>query len=798
MLFVTINIIAAPYNGKVMQFKQPDGSLVDVKLFGTEYYMRAESIDGYTLIRDSKTNWICYAKLSENKTELVSTGIKYLGNNNNLILIKHIDITAKAREEIILKNKKSAGISFENDLKNKTLVHQVIGNIKGLCIVVDFSDEPAVLPISEFDNFCNDLNYTNYGNNGSLRKFYSDISGGLVDYQNVVYGYFRAPLTFAQYEQLPMGDGAQQILAFTLNKIDSLGFDFSTLSVNTDGSIEAINLMYTGVAQTWSQGMWYHQGNYSGFYADGVHSGAYNTSPANSPLEIATVAHENGHMIGKWPDTYKYDGSEDGIGSFDLMCSMGDYFNPVPPNPHFWTNAGWGKVVDVTNYNGINNDTANTLTCYKYKNLNDTNEFFLLENFRQISRYASVPDEGLTIWHIDRSGDNQTTHHEVYLEHANNDIANHYDACFHLGSNIEFGAASIPNSDYYNGNPSGLRVWEIGNTGNIMTYKLGAGQAAPTFSLQYVNISNDNNANGFIEAGESADVNVNASNFGQLNSGNATVTCSAIGANAGFVTINNPVVNAGIINVSQTIPLAFNITISSLTPIGTVIDLKFIISDGTYSTYITKSIVVGVQILITNQQISTCSAMFYDDGGNFSIYNNSMNYVTTMLPATVNNKIKVEFLSYDVEYEPGCGYDYLNIYDGNSTSSPLIGMYCGTNSPGIITSTDATGALTFSFHSDDFVTGNGWEAIISCVNLNITDNNNQNNNVQIYPNPTTGIINLQSDEKYTNVSVIDVYGREAIVSLKRNVIDISSLPNGIYFLKVKTNSNVFTNKIIKE
>jgi len=805
MLFVSINIIAAPYNGKILQFKQPDGSFVDLKLFGTEFYMRAEGLDGYTLIRDAKTNWICYAKLSENNNELISTGIIYKGKKDNGLTLrndlnfpKHIDISNKSRAEIIAKNKKSVNLNEQLVLKNKTLVHHVIGNIKGLCIVVDFSDEQAVLPITEFDNFCNDLNYINFGNNGSLRKFYSDISGGLVDYQNVVYGYYRAPLTFAEYEQMPMGVGARQILELALNWIESTGFDFSTLTTNPDGSIEAINLMYTGVAQTWSQGMWYHQGYYGGFYADGVHSGAYNTSPANSPLELATVAHENGHMIGKWPDTYKYDGSDDGIGSFDLMCWMGDYYNPVPPNPHFWTNAGWGKVVDLTNYNGINNDTANTLTCYKYKNLNDTNEFFLIENFRQISRYASVPDEGLTIWHIDRSGDNQTSHNEVYLEHANNDITNHYDACFHFGLNVEFGETTTPNSNFYNGNPSGLRIWDIGNSGNIMTYKLGAGQAAPTFNLQYVNIANDNNANGFLEASESADVNVNASNFGQINSGNATVTCSAIGANAGFVTVNNPVANAGIINVSQTIPLAFNITISSLTSIGTVIDLKFLISDGTYSTYITKSIVIGVQILMTNQQVSTCSAMFYDDGGNFAIYNNSMNFVTTLLPASANNKIKVEFLSYDVEYEPSCGYDYLNIYDGNSTSSPLIGMYCGTNSPGIITSTDATGALTFSFHSDDFVTGNGWEAIVSCVNINEVKENENNNNVQIYPNPTSGIINLQVNENFTNISVTDVFGREVYKTINKNLIDISFLSNGIYFLKIKTNNEVLINKIVKK
>ena len=41
--------MASPFNGKIVLFKQADGSSVDVKLFGTEYYMRAEGLDGFTL-----------------------------------------------------------------------------------------------------------------------------------------------------------------------------------------------------------------------------------------------------------------------------------------------------------------------------------------------------------------------------------------------------------------------------------------------------------------------------------------------------------------------------------------------------------------------------------------------------------------------------------------------------------------------------------------------------------------------------------------------------------------------------
>lgn len=807
LLFALSTLLqAAPYHGQIKSFKQPDGTTVDVKLFGTEYYMRAEGLDGYTLIRDKTTNWICYATLSSDESELISTGIIYRGKkddiltyNKSLSISKHIDISKKSMDKTILANQKILGVNQQQD-NAKTAYHPVIGNIKGLCIVVDFSDEVGTLPMSEFTDFCNNLTYSNNGNNGSLRKFYSDISGGLLDYQNVVYGYFRAPKTFAQYEAMPYAEGAQEILGLALNWIESTGFDFSTLTTNPDGSIEAINLMYTGEAQNWSQGMWWHQGNYPYFSADGVSSGAYNCSPANDPLSLGTVCHENGHMIGKWPDTYKYNGDTgpDGIGDFDLMCYGGSSFNPVPPNPHFWSNAGWGKLVDVTFYNGLNSDTANTFTCYKYINQNDTNEFFLIENRRQTGRSASIPDEGLTIWHIDRMGDNQTTHHEVYLTHANNDINNHNDACFHSGFNTDYGLATTPNSAFFNGNPSGLRVWNIGPINNIMTYKLGAGQAAPTFNLSYINISDDNNANGFIEPGESGNININASNFGQLNSATATITCTAIGANTSYITINTPTFNAGVINISQTIPTNFNVTISPATPLGTQITLKFLISDGTYSTYITKVFIAGYQVIMSDQQVTTCSAIFYDNGGAFSNYTNITDYTITFHPQSSSQKIRVNFSAFDMEDFTNCGYDYLKVYNGLSTASTLIGTYCGTNSPGIVNSTDASGALTFDFHADEGVTGTGWSALITCTGASDIESISNDHPFEIFPNPSSGTFNLNMNFDYSEISLTNVIGEEVFKTTNQNVdqINLSDQPNGIYFLKIKTSQEVLTNKII--
>ncbi|MBK6987857.1 MAG: M6 family metalloprotease domain-containing protein [Bacteroidetes bacterium] len=817
----SVAIMASPFNGKIVPFKQADGSSVDVKLFGTEYYMRAEGLDGFTLIRDNSSNNIVYAKLSDDGTELLSTGIIYTGTKSNVItpvvvsqFAKHQDITSKARLAIIEKNKQALsgnekGI-FERNSKGSsgsnqtdgTPINPVSGNITGLCIVVDFSDEPGTLPMSEFEDFCNDLTYSNFSNNGSLRTYYSDISGGLVDYQNVVYGYYRAPLTFADYDAMGYAVGAQEILGLALEWIDSLGFDFSTLSTNPDNSIKAINLMYTGNPPVWAQGMWHHKGNYNGFSADGVHSNDYNCSPANSPLELAVVAHENGHMIGQWPDTYKYNSSTgpDGIGSFDLMCWYGNSFNPTPPNPLFKNNCGWNTMIDVTNYNGIINDTANSLTCYRYNNMNDTNEFYVLENRMMTDRSLYIDDEGLTIWHINRNGDNQSFDHEVYLVHAGNDNQDHSTACFNLTFNNEFSETTTPNSNFYNGDPSGLRVWDIGNESTIIEYKLGTGAPGPSLHLAYNSLSGDDNANGFLEPGESANVDLTSTNNGQLSSAVATLSCVAIGANASLVTVNTNPINVGVINVSQLINSTFNITVDPTLTAGQSITLRFTLSDGTDSTYITKTILIGVIDLMNDVDLTTCSAVFLDQGG-ASNYSDNTDFTKTIAPLTSGQFITADFQSFDVEDEINCGYDYLQIHNGPTAFTTLIGTYCGTNSPGAVTSTHSTGTLTFEFHSDGGATAAGWLAMITCSGPTGINSANQLNTVEIYPNPSKGLFNirLNSNEKVT-VTVTDMLGKIIATRVNTNqsnfALDLSEYSNGTYFLKFQSDLGTRTERIV--
>ena len=103
---------------------------------------------------------------------------------------------------------------------------------------------------------------------------------------------------------------------------------------------------------------------------------------------------------------------------------------------------------------------------------------------------------------------------------------------------------------------------------------------------------------------------------------------------------------------------------------------------------------------------------FYDNGGPTGEYSNSVNYTHYFASEDATTPISIRFLSGAGE---GC-CDYLTIYNGPNTSSPVLLSGSGGNLNSIagrtFTSTGST--LTVSFHSDGSVVGAGWSAVVYC------------------------------------------------------------------------------------
>jgi hypothetical protein len=189
--------------------------------------------------------------------------------------------------------------------------------------------------------------------------------------------------------------------------------------------------------------------------------------------------------------------------------------------------------------------------------------------------------------------------------------------------------------------------------------------------------------------------------------------------------------------------------------------------------------------------------IFTDSGGNSNQYSDMENWTRVMLPDNPSNKIKVVFNNFDLENN----YDYLYIYNGDSTNASLmttIGL-TGSVTPPNFESTATNGALTFKFVSDPYLTGNGWNANISCIALGLQ--NNDFIDFSYYPNPITDVLTFKSNNEIQKISIFSLEGKllESLTNnINLNTINMAAYAKGIYVLKTTILDKTFTIKVIKE
>ena len=216
---------------------------------------------------------------------------------------------------------------------------------------------------------------------------------------------------------------------------------------------------------------------------------------------------------------------------------------------------------------------------------------------------------------------------------------------------------------------------------------------------------------------------------------------------------------------------------------------------------------LGPSFTTPNCQYSdfNCSGTFDDTGGPTNPYSGNENY-TYMIGPTNALTVTISFTSFNLE----TNFDSLFIYDGASAASPLIGSYTGTNSPGIITSTDT--AITLRFISDPFVNNSGFTSTWNCTQLS-TGVLEQTNSfaLNVFPNPFSDDLQVNytiTEKTEISLTLVDVLGREILLLVEKNQlagqhqleIDVSKLQlsKGLYFLRLSANEKRAIVKIIRE
>ena len=375
------------------------------------------------------------------------------------------------------------------------------GKIYSLTLLVDFSDKPAPVTVSEVEDWLNKEGFNRDGCNGSVRDYYLDVSNGQLDLTNEVYGWYRAKHPKSWYENLQGYTGSDSLMKEVFNYFDPL-VDFSRYDNDKDGTTEAINIVYAGAGETWGQGLWPHSG-WSNERRDGVKLTHHQMTDMPGKFSIYVFVHESGHMIFGWPDLYWY-------GDYCTMGNRANDLNPVAINDFYRADQGWIPFVDVTSEDVSFETTKPGEVCYRYKNPARLDKEGLVWSYvRNTGRNKVLKGSGLLMQHYDFSIEGNSASNKLGLRivHASaagkssDDVADQWpnpgstaNTFFKSGTYSEFSDDKYPAIRWYNGSKTGLKITDIGTPGETLTFCIGGNCTAQESSSSTGMVSSSSSA----------------------------------------------------------------------------------------------------------------------------------------------------------------------------------------------------------------------------------------------------------------------------------------------------------------
>jgi immune inhibitor A len=374
------------------------------------------------------------------------------------------------------------------------------GEVRVIIVLVDFSDAPMTRSTDQFRDL-----FFSIGKipTGSVREYYTEVSGGLVTISGEVVGPYRLPRTLATYAGGGSGtDNAApnaRTMARDAAQLANPDVDFGPFDNDGNGFVDAFIVIHAGPgAEETGSGnhIWSHKWVLSGgaFNADSTKIYAYLTVPED--CRIGVCAHELGHLLFGWPDLYDTDGSSEGLGNWCLMAGGSWNGNgDVPAHPSAWCKVGQGWVtVDNRSSNGSLSmkDVKTSRTVYRLwqDGKTDGGEYFLMEHRRRTGYDRDLPGQGLLVYHIDETidGNENEDHPKVKLLEADDQLHLHSganrgddgDPYPGRSRNTTIDNASSPSSKAYSGLDT--RVAVTGITATSTSIRANIRVTAPTAS----------------------------------------------------------------------------------------------------------------------------------------------------------------------------------------------------------------------------------------------------------------------------------------------------------------------------
>ncbi len=497
-------------------FTQPDGTEFEVVGTGNQFEAVFETPAGYTVAKNPTTGFYHYASLSADAARLEPSGEVVTSQPVETGRRRHLRTTSAAtrararaaradgvrpRWEVRRQQQVARSAAAGAFLADAPLPAVPSGDVRGLCLLIRFPDVAESITRQQVDDFCNLPGYSGFGNNGSVRDYFVAVSEDRLRYTNVVTAYHTAAHSRSHYTDpaIPYGQRAQELIHEALAGLAAAGFDFSSLTVDSAGNVYALNVFYAGTrVNNWSEGLWPHAWTLASPFdiGSGRRLADYQITDIGTTLTLRTFCHENGHMVCDFPDLYDYGGESAGVGHYCLMCYGGDDLNPVQISAPLKHVAGWTTTLRHAAPGATYRLAAagNDFLIHQ----RSPQEHFICENRERSGRDAAIPDSGLAIWHVETGGSNSNeqmtaaSHYYISLEQA--------DGAFHLERNQNagdasdlfagpgaagFNDASNPDSNWWDGTPSGFDIDAVSAPGADIDVTLGNGVALVVNNFGY-------------------------------------------------------------------------------------------------------------------------------------------------------------------------------------------------------------------------------------------------------------------------------------------------------------------------
>lgn len=422
VIFATQQVFAVPAYPNPISYTLPDGSQITIQLRGDERLNWVETLDGFTLLRNSE-GFFEYAAIDE-IGDLTLSGVRVSDmprrTSSEQSFLRNIPRGLGFSEYQIETKLQLRGFTDEL-LQEVQAPRRISGSFRIPVILIGFSDRPFTRSRTDFEMLFNQLNYTVDGAFGSVRDYFLAISYGELDLETDIFGPFNLPNTVAFYTENATNRRTMVTQAVDLAR--GQGANFSNYAVN--GVVPTVHLIFAGhcgAAGTtnsfWSSASFF----IPAFQRDGVQinmnclSPEFRGNPTNNPTgslaRIGTIVHELGHSVFGWPDSYSVTRGEGTGNCVDLgmWCVMASGAwggtqgsRPVRPSAWFVVDAGWVPEITISTPQSVTiPNPAQTGRVYRI-NTTTPNEYFLLENRQQVGWDQSIPSSGMIIYHVDRT-----------------------------------------------------------------------------------------------------------------------------------------------------------------------------------------------------------------------------------------------------------------------------------------------------------------------------------------------------------------------------------------------------------